>query len=225
MEGFGMVPISLDTDVSIPPGITDVEAFRRWALSDDFPQRGRFSFLGDEVWVDLSMEQLFTHNRVKTRIGGILDGLIAEQLGFYFSDRALLSHPEVGLSTEPDGLFVSYESLQRGRVQLTEGRKEGHVELVGSPDMVLEVVSDRSVQKDTERLRRLYFDARIPEYWLVDARGEKLRFDLLRRGSRGYSNTRHQDGWVRSAVFGRAFRLTRHASPLGLPEFRLEVRD
>jgi len=32
------------------------------------------------------------------------------------------------------------------------------------------------------------------------------------------------DGWVRSPVFGRAFRLTRQADPLGHPQFLLEVR-
>src|SRR5262245_41780821 len=153
-EGFGMVPISLDTDVSIPSGIADVEAFRRWALSDDFPERGRFSFLGDEVWVDLSVEQAFSHNLPKTRIGSVLDARVAAgQLGYYFSDRMLLSHPELGLSTEPDGTFVAYDTIRRGRVQLTKGRVKGYVELVGSPDMVLEVVSDRSETKDTVELR------------------------------------------------------------------------
>jgi Uma2 family endonuclease len=221
-----LVPIELEQDVQIPPGIGDVNAFRRWATSDDFPERGRFAFLGHRLWVDLTMEQIFTHNLVKTRISSALDSLVvANGFGYYHCDGVLLTHPEVGLSTEPDGVFVSYESLRRGRVQLTQGKAGGYVELVGSPDMILEVVSDRSVHKDTVELRRLYFEAGVPEYWLVDARGATPQFDLLRRGRRLYRASRRQEGWVRSAVFDRAFRLTQQTDPLGHPQYQLQVRS
>ncbi|MFQ5929788.1 MAG: hypothetical protein ACE5MK_08810, partial [Acidobacteriota bacterium] len=46
---------------------------------------------------------------------------------------------EADLSTEPDGLFVSFEAIQSGRVRLVEGAGEGYIELEGSPEMVLEV--------------------------------------------------------------------------------------
>jgi len=52
------------------------------------------------------------------------------------------------------------------------------LELEGTPDMVLEVVSASSVVKDTETLLQLYWQAGIPEYWLVDARGEALEFTV-----------------------------------------------
>ena len=51
-----MVPVILGDEVRIPGGIEDLEAFRRWAKSDEFPERGRFAFLGDDLWVDLAME-------------------------------------------------------------------------------------------------------------------------------------------------------------------------
>ncbi len=220
-----MVPIDVEEEVRIPGNVANVEAFRRWAVSDDFPERGRFAFLRDAVWVDLSMEQLFTHNRVKTRITSILDDLAtAHDVGYFFSDRALLTHPEVGLSTEPDGLFVAYDTIQKGRVQIVEGRAGGHVELLGSPDMVLEVVSARSERKDTETLRQLYWEAAVPEYWLVDARGAEPRFDLLVRKPRGYAAARKQGGWARSPVFARSFQLKRQTDPLGHPQFSLSVR-
>jgi Uma2 family endonuclease len=219
-----MASIRLEDNVSIPANITDVEAFRRWAHSDDFPEHGRFSFLRDELWVDLTMEQAFTHNRVKTRINGVLDELVVSgSLGYYFSDRMLLSHPDAELSTEPDGMFVSYDAIRTGRVQLLEGAEGGYVELLGAPDMVLEVVSKKSVVKDTKVLRQLYWEAGVPEYWLIDARGETPLFDLLRRQARGYALARRQGGWARSAVFGRAFQLTQQADPLGHPQFDLAV--
>src|SRR5947209_1245551 len=49
-----MVSILLEEKVRIPAGIDDVEAFRRWARSDAFPEHGRFAFLQGTLWVDLS---------------------------------------------------------------------------------------------------------------------------------------------------------------------------
>jgi Uma2 family endonuclease len=219
-----MVSILFEESVRIPADITDLESFRRWARSEEFPERGWLSYLRGEIWVDLSMEQLFTHNLVKTCFTVVLGGLVeAGKRGYFFSDRARLSNPDVDLSTEPDGVFVSYASVEELRVRFLEG-KEGHVEIVGSPDMVLEVVSSKSVRKDTQVLRGLYWEAGIPEYWLVDARGARPRFDLLRRGRRGYTSTRPQGGWLRSGVFGQSFRLTQQPDPLGHPHYTLEAQ-
>jgi Uma2 family endonuclease len=220
-----MVSIRLDEDIRIPAGIDDLESFRRWARSKDFPERGRFAYLGGEIWVDLSMEQLFTHNRVKTRISSVLDELTASaDLGYYFSDGMLLSNPDADLSTVPDGLFVSYETIRSGAARLVEGAEEGYVEVEGTPDMVLEVVSTHSVRKDTKVLWRRYWQAGIPEYWLVDARGKSPRFELLRHRPRGYIATRSQGGWLPSKVFGRSFRLTQQTDPLGHPQYTLAVQ-
>lgn len=37
----------------IPGWVHDLETFRRWAKSDEFPMTGRFSFLDGTIWVDL----------------------------------------------------------------------------------------------------------------------------------------------------------------------------
>ena len=79
------------------------------------------------------------------------------------------------------------------------------VELLGTVDMVLEVVSPGSVRKDTDTLRQAYWEAGNAEYWLVDARGDRLDFRILKHGSLGYTETRKQAGWLRSTVFARAF--------------------
>jgi Uma2 family endonuclease len=49
-------------------------------------------------------------------------------------------------------------------VRLIEGKRGGYTEIQGSPDMVLEVVSDSNVHKDYELLRRAYWEAGIREY-------------------------------------------------------------
>ena len=135
-----------------------------------------------------------------------------------------LTNLAVGFSWKPDGTFVSMESLQCGLVKLVEGEEGGFVELEGSPDMVLEIVSRSSVHKDTVELRQAYWEAKIREYWLVDARREPLRFDILRHSPKGYIATRKQGGWVKSGVFGKFFKLSQHTSGLGHPQFTLSVR-
>jgi Uma2 family endonuclease len=219
-----MSTIVLDERIRIPDCVVDLESFRRWARSDELPERGRFSHLNGEVWVDLMPEQLFTHNQVKGEFAIVLGGMLKSvRLGRYFHDRTLVTNVEAELSTEPDGTFVSYEGLKQNRVRLIEG-VEGFVELEGTPDMVLEVVSATTVEKDTSLLRDLYWQAGIPEYWLVDARGDRLQFDILRHRPDGYVEARKQADWVKSAVFRKSFRLTSGSDELGHPEYTLSMR-
>jgi len=221
----GHTIVADDAVVRIPSWVVDLASFRRWYHSDDFPDEGRICYLQDGVWVDMSKEQLFSHNKVKTEFSRCLATLVKEaRLGHYFSDGARLSHPATDLSCVPDGTFFTAQALQSGRIALVSGAREGYVELEGTPDMVLEIVSPGSEQKDTAWLRQAYWKAGIAEYWLVDVRGDRFVFDILRHRPKGYALTRKQAGWVRSRVFAKAFRLTREVGPTGLPEYTLEVR-
>lgn len=219
-----MNAVVFEEAIRIPGTVQDLESFRRWARSGEFPERGQISYLKDEVWVDMSPEDLFAHNRIKGEYGFVLHGLAKKgRLGQSFHDRALLTNIEAGLSTEPDGIFVSWEALRSGRIELVKGT-EGYVEIAGTPDMVLEVVSPTSRRKDKVVLRELYRVAGIPEYWLVDATTGRLSFDILRRGSHGYAATRHRAGWLKSGIFGKSFRLTAKKDELGYPEYFLVSR-
>jgi Uma2 family endonuclease len=212
--------------VSVPGWVTDLESFRRWADSDDFPDEGQIWWLRGEVYIDVSKEQILTHVLVKAEIAGVLNALVKrEKLGQFFTDGVLLSNFAGDVSGNPDGLFVSRATRTSDRIRLIEGRRDGgFVEMQGSPDMVLEIISQSSEEKDDVHLRQAYFDADIPEYWIVDVRKRPFRFDVLRRTARGYSNTRKQDGWVRSAAFGKSFRLLVGRDDVGDPEYTLEVR-
>ncbi len=211
--------------VHIPEKFDDLESFRRWVHSEEFPETGRICYLNGEVWVDMSKEQFFSHNQVKGEYNTVLGGLAkAERLGRYVPDGMLLTNIEADLTSQPDGAFISSRSLRIGRVRLVEGTNEGFLELEGSPDMVLEVVSSSSVEKDTIILRDLYWQAGIREYWLVDARGENPIFDILRHTAKGYVATSKQRGWLKSVLFGKSFRLTQEQDALGHPEYTLEVR-
>ncbi|MGH7224847.1 MAG: Uma2 family endonuclease, partial [Gemmataceae bacterium] len=160
--------------VAIPLWVTDLESFRRWMDSEEFPAEGRIEYIKGEVWVDMSKEQLFTHVDVKTEIAGVLRSLVkTARMGRLLGDGVFLSNVDANFAVVPDAVFVS-PAARQDRVRLLEGKKSGYVEMEGSPDMVLEVVSDSSVRKDTEQLRHDYWEAGIREYWLVDARKEPL---------------------------------------------------
>lgn len=213
-----------DQPVRVPVWVSDLESFRRWATSDEFPDLGWYSWLDGELWVDPNMERV-GHNLIKSKICAVLTMLVEEQeCGTFLTDGMLLTHREAGLSTEPDGSFITTETLTSKRVILVQ--RENATEMVGSPDMVLEVVSRTSKQKDTVVLRDLYWRAGIEEYWLVDThRDGTVVLEILRHTAKGYVATRRQGEWTRSAVFGRSFRLRSSVdAKTELPIYKLDVR-
>jgi Uma2 family endonuclease len=210
--------------LTVPAWVCDLESFRRWVHSDEVPEKARVHFFDGEVWVDMSKEQVFTHGRVKHKIAFALEALVeAGSLGAFFPDGLFLSNDAAKLACGPDGCFVSAATFAAGRIRRLAA-DHGVTELEGTPDMVLEIVSDSSVGKDMVVRRDLYWKAGIPEYWIVDARGEGVDFVVLKRGSKGYTAVRPKDGWLKSAVFGKSFRLTRSTDAFGDPTFRLETR-
>jgi Uma2 family endonuclease len=214
--------IVIEERVRIPEWVQDLDSFRRWACSDDFPEHGWFSHLAGELWVDTSMERL-THNQLKGAISDVLGPLVRQgRLGLFFHDRMLVTHVGAELSTEPDGMFISHEALRAGSVRLDKG--DDTIELLGTPDMVLEVISPTSIQKDTKVLPELYWEAGVKEYWLADSRGEMATFELTRHTKKGYAAVRKRGGWVNSAVFGKSFRLTQESDQHGLTQYNFEVR-
>jgi hypothetical protein len=211
--------------ISIPGWVRTVDGFRRWLHSDDFPESGQICFLGGEIWVDLTQEQIFSHNQVRGEYNLVLGRMAKEsRRGRYIPAGAFFVNEQVGICCQPDGGFVSLESMRSGRIGFgAPGEKEAF-EVEGTLDVVLEIVSTSSVVRDTEILPKFYWRAGIPEYWLVDARGERPAFDVFRHGPRGYIANRKQNGWIKSAVFGKSFRLTCGKDDLGHPAFTLHVR-
>ncbi len=219
-----MSAVVLEERAVIPDGIRDHDSYRRWARSPEFPQTGRFAFLSGKIWVDMSPEELMTHNLVKGEYAAVLHALLKQiRRGKFFHDRTLVTNVSARLSTEPDGTFVSFESLRLSRVTFVEGQ-HGYIEMEGSPNMTLEVVSTSSVKKDTVDLRGLYWKAGVREYWLVNALQDELEFNILRHTRSGYVAARKRAGWVESKVFGKSFKITSKPDELGYPEYTLSVR-
>lgn len=69
-----------------------------------------------------------------------------------------------------------------------------------------------------------YWNAEVPEYWVIDGREEPLRFTIYRRGEKGFVAVRRADGWNRSPILGRALRFQAGPEEMGYPTYRFESR-
>lgn len=211
--------ILFDNCVRVPADVFDLASFRRWATSDDFPEEGRISFLDGQLEIDLSPEDLISH-------GGLLGEVFAKMwclvrtndLGRVHLHGARLTNEVANISNEPDVMFCSWETLESGRVSIVESvpGTERYLEVVGTPDCVVEIVSNSSVSKDTRVLKQKYFEAGIDEYWLIDARKAEIAFQLLTRGESGYEPvSADRQGYRQSSVFPLKFKLTRQRDRIG----------
>jgi len=220
-----------EEDLRIPEDAFSFEGFQRWMESDDFPENGRIDYLEGNVYVDMSPEDLYTHSSPKTAITLTLGRLVVDpDLGELHIDRTRNISRFVGLSVEPDLVMVLLDSLRQGKVRpvpSARNKPDRFIALEGPADLVVEIVSDGSVQKDTVRLPPLYAKAGVSELWLVDARGEDLRFDIFTLRNGHYELIAPgADGWTRSPLLRHAFRLVRHRRPgLGTWRYSLEYRE
>jgi Uma2 family endonuclease len=222
------LPSDREAQAAVPEYVVDLASFRHWAHSESFPERGTISFLAGEIDVDMNAEEIETHNKVKRDLaGGLWTYLNAVNTGELLADGVLLVNEAANLSTEPDLLFCRWDSLRSGRVQYTESVEDSDrlVEVRGTPDVVVEIISRYSVRKDTKILPSLYFAAGIPEYWLIDARGKKIDFRMQVRAADGYEAVAPDaDGYRTSPMLEQAFLVTREQNPVGRFRYRLHYR-
>ena len=218
--------IVISDDLAVPAGIVDLTSFREWAHSDDFPERYRIDYQHGTIIVDLSMEQAYSHNGVKTPFIGTLEKLLEiEDIGQLYGDRMRISLPASDASCEPDGMFILYESLRSGKVVRKPGRHGGVLEFVGVPDLLLEVVSDSSEELDKSSRPDEYRRAGVAEFWRVDARGDSIVFELFILVDGAYLLAEEKDGWQRSNVLAKWFRFERNYDLVGDPRFHLRMKD
>lgn len=214
-------------EILIPPAVNDLASFLHWIDAADLPEKLPVSFLRGDVRVDLAMEEMFSHSRIKSALGIALGGLIeGDDLGMYAPDGMLLVNEGAELATGPDAMFISHESVRTGRVTFTAGKKRDAVatRAVGTPDLVVEIISPSSVFADTEWLMSAYHNAGILEYWVIDARGDDIQFDIYSRRVKEFVAVRKSAGWLKSAALGKSFRLVRTEMANGYPRFKLETR-
>ena len=222
--------VLFEEKVEVPLDLRSLADFRSWAFSDQFPESGRIDYISRRIEIDMSPEDLHTHGKLKAELLIVLGQRVKRKgLGEIYTDRARVSCPNADLSAEPDVLFVSETSLDSGRVRLVpraSGEPDRYLEFEGPPDLIVEIVSDASVGKDTQRLPASYHRAGVPEFWLIDARAPDLRFQLHRRGPTAYEPVpTDPDGYQYSSVLNACYRLTRTRNPSGRIAFNLEEKE
>jgi Uma2 family endonuclease len=119
-------------------------------------ETGRFEILNGNLW--LIHAPGTKHQAVTLRMAVALHRHIdAGDLGQVFQAPydVVLSRANV---IQPDILFVRKE--RRGMVS--------EINLQGAPDLVIEVLSQGTRERDIKLKRKIYADFGIPEYWIVD---------------------------------------------------------
>ena len=216
-----------DLEIIVPDEARTHAGFRAWAKSDACPERARVTFFQGEILIDMSQEEIETHAKLKGEIGSVVHVLNRGfDLGELYPDGILVSNEEAGLSNNPDLTFVLWETLEAKKVILVprQGASGQYLELVGTPDLLMEIVSRSSVRKDKVLLRQAYHRARVPEYWLIDARGDEIDFKLLWWRRSSYVAVTPRDGWLRSRILRHEFKLERSRHRLGLWRYTLHAR-
>ena len=116
--------------------------------------------------------------------------------------RVLQAPCDVVLSTktvvQPDILFV--QRRRRGII--------GPKNLLGAPDLVVEILSRETQKCDLRAKKRIYAHFEVPEYWAVDADGKTIETHLW-----------SELGYIAAGRFGRRDRVS---SPL-LPDLNLPL--
>jgi Uma2 family endonuclease len=113
------------------------------------------------------------HNLVVLWLGGILNLVVGrKRLGRVTINKVAYRLSE-RTAPEPDLAFVRADRLDLVR--------RGYVD--GAPDLAVEFVSPESVERDYEDKRRLYEEAGVQEYWIIDLDESRATF-LVRRGDR-----------------------------------------
>lgn len=150
-------------------------------------------------WIDGRVVVLFSGSTQHQRIVGFLEkviGLFVEthDLGEVFTAPYAMKLNPQRRGREPDVLFVSRE-----RENLIEKNF-----LNGAADLVIEIVSPESIERDSVQKFVEYEAAGIREYWLIDYTNQVAVFYQLGNDER-YQAGKTIDGVFRSSVLPNFF--------------------
>jgi Uma2 family endonuclease len=211
-----------ETSYTVPLWVSDLESFRRWTHSEEYPAQSKALYYDGEVFLDEPPEKQL-HGEIKAAIAAAIRFWSDQHLpGMTYLDKMRFTHALADLSSEPDVMFVSDESIEAGTVTLQDGDEALEVE--GSPDVVVEIISPSSFQKDSITLKRKYAEAGVREYWLADSRTIPSLTVYKRQGKRFVPVAADAQGWLRSSVLGAKCRLLSKTGRGGITKVTLEMK-
>jgi Uma2 family endonuclease len=131
------------------------------------------------------------HQEIQLRLAAILLAHAEKQnLG-----KVYVAPVDVGLSlvdiVQPDILFVT-----RDRLSIVTTRN-----IAGTPDLIVEILSAASSQRDQVEKLLLYQRFSLLEYWIVDPEKERVDVYLLGEGKLNKSQTRAAGGQLATKQF------------------------
>lgn len=176
----------------------------------------------------MSPEELFARSHLKAELTSSLVRCVKRLEWLILMDSIRVASSEADLKPKPDVVLLRRNSIRNGSTRITPkaNRQGDSVEIDGAVDLVIEVVTDSSVAKDTHRLPKLYFDAGVKEYWIADARNDDLIFVIHHRGDEEFVAAEiSNDGWQKSVALGKQFRLLRPVVETEWVEFELQVKS
>src|SRR5687767_6004468 len=97
----------LEDHPRIPASARTHAGFRKWLIEEWGDRPGRICYLAGELFIDMSPDEIQTHNQIKTETSTTLVMLNKRlKKGTFYSDGTLVTNRPARLSTVPDGTFV-----------------------------------------------------------------------------------------------------------------------
>src|SRR5437016_2785472 len=122
----------------IPRDAYTLAGFRRWVLSDAFPEKQPVLFLNGEIYLYMPKEDILTHAAVKSGVAlPVLSSNEELDLGDFFINGVLVTNVQAGISKSPHMVGVLWDSVKNGRVRYVMNEEGEEVEIEGSPDWLL----------------------------------------------------------------------------------------
>src|SRR5712692_6152589 len=133
-----VAPVFLNGDLEddfvlhIPRDAYTLAGFRKWVLSDEFPEKQPVMFLKGEIYLYMPKENILTHAAVKTPIAIVMGSLFQDlDLGDMYINGVLVTNVEADVSNNPDMVGVLWESLESGKVRYVTNEEDEAVEIEG----------------------------------------------------------------------------------------------
>ncbi|MCF6094901.1 Uma2 family endonuclease [Microaerobacter geothermalis] len=172
-------------------------------------QEGNFTYmdylkLGEELRYEVIDGQIYNMTPSPTPKHQDVITQLSVDFGLYLRGkqcRVFVSPIDVCLSDEREDLNKVKEWVEPDLVVVCDKNKIGDKRIIGSPDLVVEVLSPSTAKKDRMVKYNRYQRAGIKEYWIVDPVHETIEVYLLEGGAFKQGGTYFKDDTLPVSIF------------------------